>query len=373
MVDNAISPSDLQNKALSSELHILTTTSNSGWMVPHDAQGKSTLINMTTEGLGQEGMKTGLVIGFDKEIGAPTKILPNKVPEGFDRISAKGEGYIKSCMGVSDAEQGLDSPEVSGIAIGLKQFQGKLQLADPLDNLKHTRTLVGRKIVELAQDFIIAERMFKVTGMDKRTGQPTEEILVLNQVDEYGQILNDITLGEYEVEVSTSPLAATFEEGQFKQATLLRGEIGVAIPDDELIRLSNLDNKYELAERLGNPDDGGVNAAKAKLIESQVSLNEAKRSKEIAQTTNTNVQGVFGAINAAKEIALLPAISPLADEILLSSGYEDANAAPLVPSVPGIDMPAGVQPSLPPTVNSSPNFPPQADQGAMAGIEGGMS
>lgn len=371
MVDNAIGPQDLENKALTSYLHIVNTTSNSGWKVPKK-DTKSALTNMTTDDLRNQGMKTGLVMEYDVEIGVPEKITSNHVPDGIDRLIDRGSKGIERTTGMSAAEQGLDSPEISGIAVGRKQHQAKLQLGDPLDNLAFTRVLLGRKIVELAQNFMTEERIYKITGTDDY-GRDKEEDLAINHVDPTGRIINDITVGEYEVDVSEQPMAATFEDTQFRQLMEMR-ESGVAIPDDEVVRRSNLTNKHDLADRLANPGDGGVTAVQQQMllkkieeIAANIELTKAKRQKEIASATNTNIQAMFGATNAGKVIAMTPGVAPLADELMLSAGFEDHNAAPVIPqNTPKIEyVPADVP------KNTSPNFPPQADRGVTAGIESG--
>lgn len=370
MVTDGISPQDLLNKATSAEVHYLTSVSNSGWIVQKDK-----LTNMTTAELAEVGMKTGIVIEVSGDIEqCLKKIQPNTFPTGMDRLSDRGEAWIKAATGMSDAEQGLDSPEVSGVAFAMKTFQSKLQLAEPLSNLTLFRTLVGRKIVELAQRFMTNERIYKITGKDDY-GRPREEELIINQVDPSGAIINDITVGEYEVEVSTQPAAATYEESQFKQLGAMRKEMNVAIPDDEIVRRSNLSNKHELADRLANPQDGGAQAAQAAMLEKQleeldakIQLLRANRNKIVADTTNTNVQAMFGATNAAKELAMVPGAAPLADEMMLSAGFEDHNAAPVIPqNITPLPGPISEIPA-----NTSPGFPPQADHGYTAGIEGGV-
>lgn len=368
MMSDAISPQDLLNKSVSATVHYLTNVANSGWMVP-----KGCLTNMTTADLQNVGMKTGLVVEYDPKIGAPSKILPNTFPTGMDRMSDRGEAWIKAATGMSDAEQGLDSPEISGIAVAMKQFQSKLQLAKALSNLQFTRTMVGRKIVELIQQYMTNERIYKITGADDY-GRPKEEEIIINRVEASGEILNDITVGEYEVEVSTQPTAATYAESQFRQLGEMREKMRVAIPDDEIVRRSSLANKHELADRLANPQDSGTQAAQQAMLEKQMEELEAKiqllkanRNKVVADTTNTNVQAMFGATNAAKEIALISQVAPMADAMMLSAGFEDHNAPPVIPR--NVQPITGDLPDIP--RNTSPNFPPLADHGYNAGIEGG--
>ena len=106
-----------------------------------------------------------------------------------------------------------------------------------------------------------------------------------------------------------------------------------------------------------------VNEAKAKLLEAQT-------KKAAAETTQTNVTAMFSATSAAEQIALNPAIAAPADGMLMSAGFVDANAAPVIPPIQQ-DVPV-VDDGLP--ENTSPNFPPRIqspDVGVDSGIEGG--
>jgi hypothetical protein len=64
-----------------------------------------------------------------------------------------------------------------------------------------------------------------------------------------GRIINDLTIGEYDVVVSTAPARDSFDEVQFAEALNLR-QVGVAIPDDAIIQYSHLARKEELAKRI---------------------------------------------------------------------------------------------------------------------------
>ena len=92
----------------------------------------------------------------------------------------------------------------------------------------------------------------------------------------------------------------------------------------------------------------------------------AQTRKTEAETTTKNVEGMFSATSAANQIALMPSIAPLADQMLLSAGFKDANAAPAIPGVP--EGTQGV-PGIP--ESTSPNFPPNPDVGMLDGIEAG--
>ena len=75
------------------------------------------------------------------------------------------------------------------------------------------------------------------------------EPMVVNQMTPEGVIINDLTLGEYDVTVGTAPNRDNFEEMQFAEAIELR-EVGVPIPDDLIVENSHLARKGEIAQRI---------------------------------------------------------------------------------------------------------------------------
>ena len=64
-----------------------------------------------------------------------------------------------------------------------------------------------------------------------------------------GEIVNDLTLGEYDVIVGTAPARDNFDEMQFAEAIELRSA-GVPIPDDMIVEYSHLSRKADIAERI---------------------------------------------------------------------------------------------------------------------------
>ena len=73
------------------------------------------------------------------------------------------------------------------------------------------------------------------------------EELVINGINAAGEIINDVTLGEYDLVVSSRPARDNYEDAQFSYALQMR-EAGVMIPDDVVIRHSPLDDKDEIAD-----------------------------------------------------------------------------------------------------------------------------
>jgi hypothetical protein len=293
MVRNLLSPQEQLNKIASQELHIVNTTANSGWMVE-----SGSLVGMTADDLEEHGAETGLVLEYNRGSQPPVKIQPNQIPTGLDRISQKAAINIKTISGVNDSMLGSDGAEVSGIAIQAKQNRGVIMIQVPLDNLRKTRHYLAEKVLNLVQKFYTEQRVIQITNEDDPL-KPREP-LVLNEMTPEGRVINDLTLGEYDVVIGTAPARDSFDEMQFAEALNLR-QVGVAIPDDAIIEYSHLARKGELAKRIRmmtgveqTPEQQEAAAAQNEIAMQQVQLTLAKMQAEVQKLQSE------AAINIAK-------------------------------------------------------------------------
>lgn len=338
MVDNAIGPQMVLNKGVSQFVHILNVTANGGWKVEQNS-----LTNMDTEELSDMGATTGLVVEYAKGTTPPEKITANAIPTGVDRLIDRATQAVKDVT-VPDSMRGLQGSSVSGVAKQADQFASQQQLAVTLDNLAFTRRLMAMRVVKLVQRYYDSYRVFKITDTDPMTGQRVESTVEINKFDpETGAYLNDLTLGTYDVVISEQPMHVTFENSQFQQAMDMR-KMGVNIPDPAIIRYSNLADKQEIIAALPKPKPDPVNEAKARLTHAQA-------DKVEADTVNARVTSMFSATQAANVVATNPATSPVADGLLRSAGFQDQDAAPIVPTVatgtPALALPHNTDPLTP--------------------------
>lgn len=236
------------------------------------------------------------------------------------------------------------------------------QLALPLDNLGRTRHMLAEKLRDLETQFYTEERVFRITEQDPRTGKPVDSTIVVNQWDEAtGTYLNDLTEGDYDVVVSEQPTQATFENSQFQQALELR-KVGVAIPDTVMVQHSTLTRKDEILDQMASEEGDPTVTAKVALLDAQT-------RKTAVEAVNKSVESMFSATQAANQIAMVPAVAPLADKLLRSAGFDDADAPPIVPNLqptPGV-VPLDGSGALP--VNTNPLTPANPAVGMKRGIE----
>ena len=281
VVRNLLSPQEQLNKIASQELHIVNTTANSGWMVE-----SGSLVGMTADDLEEHGAETGLVLEYARGTTPPQKIGANQIPTGLDRIGQKAQANIQAISGINESMLGTDSAEVSGIAIQAKQNRGAVMIQVPLDNLAKARQYLAEKVLNLIQTFYTEERIVQVTD-ETDPMQPREEIM-LNMETPEGEIINNLTIGEYDVIVSTAPARDSFDETQFAEALSLR-QAGVAIPDDAIITYSHLQKKEELAKRIRvmtgqeppSPEQAEAMAFQQQLQMQNLQLETAKLEAEV--------------------------------------------------------------------------------------------
>ncbi len=284
LVENLLGPQELLNKVSSQELHVVNTTANSGWKVK-----KGALRNMSIAELENRGAQTGLVLELDDMDGAE-KITPNNTPQGLDRITYKAEESIKGISGVSDSMQGFDREDVSAKAIKQKTARGSTNLAKPMDSLQRSDHILARAVLDLVQDYYTEERIMHIVT-DKMMG--TTQELAVNQVTPEGEVVNDLTIGEYEVVVALQPERDTFEDSQFDQAVAMM-EKGIPIPPEAIVQASRLRDKADIVEKMtGNqnsPEAQAQKALQARMAEAEVSEMEAGAMLKVAQAKKANAE-----------------------------------------------------------------------------------
>jgi hypothetical protein len=106
---------------------------------------------------------------------------------------------IKAIMGIFDPAQ-LGQGNISGKALNGQQQQVDLTNYDYYDNLTRSIAHVGKVILDLIPKIYDTQRILRIIGED---GKP--DMLPLNQRDAVGNILNDTSIGQYDVVMETGP------------------------------------------------------------------------------------------------------------------------------------------------------------------------
>lgn len=298
-VENIIDAQELLNKTLSQELHIINTTANSGWLVEEDS-----LVNMDADELDERGAKTGLNLIYRKGAEKPEKIQPNQVPTGVDRLSSKAQSFIHDVSTVTKTVLGQDREDVAARAITAKQERTSVNLSRIMDNLERTEAMVGKKKLELMQQFYTEERVIQIAG--KSEARPEQEVLTINQtvVDEETAeetVVNDLTLGEYSTVITSVPARDSLEDTQFEEAVKLK-ELGVEVPDETLVEVSRLPNRAEIAREIANAKQDPLVRREREATVAETAAKAELRKAEVQKTAAEAEEKKF---EAAKNLAAL--------------------------------------------------------------------
>jgi len=130
---------------------------------------------------------------------APQRLQPEPPPSGIMEAAGAISADLQMVLGVLDPNQ-LPSGNISGKALAGQQNQVDLSNFHFYDNLTRSIAQTGRIILDLIPKIYDTQRVMRIIGSD---GQP--DMTTINEANEIGEVLNDVTVGEYDVVMDTGP------------------------------------------------------------------------------------------------------------------------------------------------------------------------
>lgn len=288
-VEGLMDPQMLYNKITSSELHIISTTANSGWKVK-----TGVLKNMTIEELEQAGARTGFVAELTDMDGLE-KVQPNQTPQGHDRLSFKADAIMRSLSGVSNQARGFAREDVAGEAIMANQAAQEVNFAGWLSNLHRTKQILARNVLDCAQTHYSETRVIQINRGSALI--PNMEEVTVNQPTAEGTMLNDLSMGRYSTVLVPAPSRATLSEGDFKMLIEMK-KLGIAVPDAMIVELSPAANKSQMIEQMGLGPDSNERQRQAEELAAQ--QQQVEQQKTLATARNQEAAAVLNQARAEK-------------------------------------------------------------------------
>jgi hypothetical protein len=129
----------------------------------------------------------------------PTRLQPEPPPTGIMEAAGAISADLQMVLGVLDPNQ-LPSGNISGKALAGQQNQVDLSNFHFYDNMTRSIRQTGKIILDLIPKIYDTERVMRIIGSD---GQP--DMTTINQANAIGEVLNDVTVGEYDVVMDTGP------------------------------------------------------------------------------------------------------------------------------------------------------------------------
>lgn len=133
----------------------------------------------------------------------PTRIQPEAPPAGIIQAADGINSDMQAVLGIFDANQ-MATGNISGKALNGQQQQIDLTNFHYYDNLTRSIKHTARIILDLIPKIYDQARVMRIIGDD---GKPDLVEINKRAQDEYGvdKILNDVTVGEYDVVMDTGP------------------------------------------------------------------------------------------------------------------------------------------------------------------------
>lgn len=359
-------PQDDFNKRRSKALHILSTN-----RVIADEDSFDDPEILRREAARADGV-------FLKKRGSTVEFVKNTAEmTGNLELMQHNEALMQDISGVQSENLGRESNAVSGKAIIARQEQGSMVTASIFDNLRLAIQLQGEKQLSLVEQFYSEPKVIRIVGQRA----PTEWIPINTWDEATGRVLNDITATKADFIVSEQDYRANMQQAQAEVLGEVLAKIGQFNPQvvttvlDLWVDLLDIPNKDEFAARIrkatgqrdptrqptpeeeqaeqaAKDEQAEMNALQKRELQARVADLESKATSAEAVAMLNRVKAMLDAITAGGQVAVTPALAPVADEIMRGAGFKDM----------GGQDPNIVQPEQQPMQQAMPDMPPQPAQ-----------
>lgn len=271
---------------------------------------------------------------------------------------------IERVSNITSGFQGKQGNATSGKQEQLQIEQSNQTLMKIMDNFREARTLIGEMLLSMiVEDMGSREQTVVIEGDAVRE----DRTVVINkpEVDELGYpyVSNDIQRIRLKVVLDDVPSSTTFREQQLNALSEITKSLSAEIQTAVLpyvMALTDIPFKKDIIESIRQatqaptPEqveqqikeaveralaDAGIDLKRREL-----ELKERKASSEIreidARSVQIGVQAAYSAMQAGAQVAQLPQIAPVADEVMKGAGYQRPNPIGDDPNFPTAEQTA---------------------------------
>lgn len=375
-------PQDSLNKRISKSLFVLST--NQVWIESDAVDPKVMSFDEIRE---ESAAPDGFMVLKPGGLAKVKAIRENDVAQGHLQLAQVDQAMIRNSTGVSDENLNRTTQVQSGVALRQKDEQGGKLTAEIFDNQLFARQLEGEISLSLIEQFYTEPKVFSIAGERAK-----REYARINQASPDGKV-NDVTARKAQFVIGEQAWKQTIQQAAFESLMEVMGQLAPASPQvvlamlDVVFELADIPNKQTIVQRIRavtghndpdeplSPEQQAAQATKQReaALQAQLQVQQlvnavkeaaAKGEKLDAESLKTRVEALYVAMQAAQVVATVPQVTPVADELLKSVGFQDRHpGSPQVPN--GAAQPE--QQAIAPT----PPGPPQPNLagGAAAGIE----
>lgn len=139
----------------------------------------------------------------------PQREAPPQSSQAFSEQIMRASDGMKATTGVYDAALGQQGNETSGKAIQARDHQGDVSTFEFRDNLNAAVEYAGKILVKLIPIIYDTHRMERILGEDGSDDFEEINKPVIDQQTGEQRVENDLSLGEYDAQVSSGPSYTT--------------------------------------------------------------------------------------------------------------------------------------------------------------------
>jgi hypothetical protein len=129
----------------------------------------------------------------------PQRLQPEPPPEGIMVAAGAISDDLQTVLGIFDPAQKMPG-NLSGKALNGQQQQVDLSNFHFYDNMTRSIKHTGKILLDLIPKIYDTQRVMRIIGMDGRA-----DMVTINEKSAIGEVLNDVTVGEYDVVMDTGP------------------------------------------------------------------------------------------------------------------------------------------------------------------------
>jgi hypothetical protein len=193
------------------------------------------------------------VVGENSEpLPPPQRLSPQQIPAASVNAAMAASDDLKAVAGMFDPALGAEGNETSGKMVKARQGQSDMSNYHFYDNLTRAIRHTGVILLDLIPHYYDTQRVIRILGIDGVPQTTTINEKVRDEMGAIQQVLNDVTVGTYDVVMDTGPGYQTKrQENSDMLLGLLKTMPQVAqTAGDLVVRQMDFEAAQDVADRL---------------------------------------------------------------------------------------------------------------------------
>ena len=255
----------LYNRRRIIELDILESQVTSGWIYKENA-----LVNPNDVFM-QTGQGKGIALKEEAQMTDVQQVQAPQIPPSMIQLSELLAKEVQEISGVNEELLGSAVDDKAGILSMLRQGAGLTTLQSLFDNLDRAQKQLGKLMIDVIQANFTPGKIKKILENQEPTAQ-----------------FYNKAFGKYDAAVEEGLNTTTQKQMNFAQLLQLR-EVGIPIPDDQLLDAATIQNKTKLMKSIQQAQQQNSQLSQ---MQSQLAMQELEAKVNLANARAAADEGL---------------------------------------------------------------------------------